>query len=453
MLIKIVYNFILAPVIYFAVSILSVFNRRLRLSINARSTIIDKLKQQRIRINPYKITVLFHCSSMGEYKQILPIVKKLTKENNDGFNLILSLYSPSAFENINKDKSPFCVVTYTPFDFYFVTKKFINIINPDIVLISKHDIWPNFIWELKKREVPVYLINGLFADDSKMNEWYSGFFYRSIFSNITAILTINEKNRNRFLNIFPYPEKVIVTGDTRFDAVLDEARSSNKIGDLEFLNNIEKVFVAGSSWPAGEIHVLNAWVRLKSIYKNAFLIVVPHEIGIDRIYKLESLCQEKELKTLVYSESDRNESIDKYDVLIIDKIGILSTLYKYASIAYVGGGFSRSGIHSVLEPAAYKIPVCFGPHLEKSPEAQEMNSLNCGIIFNNDRELFTAVNSLWSDKKLYSKISELSLDFIKNNSGATAKIIKIIKDETAAPKFDKNISLTEEEFERLLNDK
>ncbi|MBN2856944.1 MAG: hypothetical protein JXN63_00940 [Candidatus Delongbacteria bacterium] len=450
MFIKIVYNSLITPLIYISVSVIALFNKKLRKSINVRSTVISKLVEKRLNLNPYKTTVLFHCSSMGEYKQILPIVKNLTGNQDEEYNLVLSLFSPSAYENIDKEDSPFSIITYTPFDFYFVTKKFINTINPDIVLISKHDIWPNFIWELKKRDVPVYLINALFADDTKMDNWYAKYFYRSIFTNITGILTLNEKHRQRFLKIFPYPERIRVTGDTRFDAVIYESVSNTGITQLEKLNEIENVFIAGSSWPAGERNILKAWVKVKKKFGEAFLVIVPHEVGVDHIYKLESLCQEKEFKTIVFTEMTGKEKLNEYDVIIIDKVGLLSRIYKYGSIAYVGGGFSRNGIHSVLEPAAYGLPVVFGPHLDKSPEAQEMNNLNCGIIFNNENELYNVIDSLWSDKALYAKISELSLEFVNERSGATDKIIEIIKEKNNKPKFDKNTSLTEEEFEKLL---
>ena len=361
---------------YFSISAISLFNKKMRKSVHVRTGIIENLIKHRLNLNPYRITVLFHCSSMGEYKQILPVVKLLNEDKTQDYNLVLSLYSPSAYENIDKLNSSFSIITYTPFDFYFATKKFINTINPDIVLISKHDVWPNFIWELKKRDVPVYLINGLFADDTKMNRWYAKYFFRSFFTNITEILTINEMHRQRFLQIFPYPYKIKVTGDTRFDAVICEAESAEGIETLDRLYDIEKIFIAGSSWPTGEKHILKAWVRVKMKYPDAFLVIVPHEIGVDHIYKLESLCQKKDLRTLVYTEMTGKEKFAEFDVVIIDKIGLLAKIYRYGKIAYVGGGFSRNGIHSVLEPAAYELPVVFGPHLDKSPEEEGIGSRN-----------------------------------------------------------------------------
>lgn len=156
-------------------------------------------------------------------------------------------------------------------------------------------------------------------------------------------------------------------------------------------------------------------------------------------------------RTLVFTEMNGGQSLDQYDILIVDRIGLLAKIYKFGSIAYVGGGFSKNGLHSVIEPAVYGLPVLFGPNLDKSPEAQEMNLLNCGIMFNNDEELFNIINSLWSDNDLYRKVSEISYEYIREKSGASDKIIKVIKDRTSKPKLDKRNSVTEEEFERIMN--
>jgi len=452
LLAKIAYNLVIVPILYCVLNTISVVNRKLRKSIEARKGIIDKLNRKRINLNPYSVTILFHCSSMGEYKQIVPIAEKLAADHKEDYNLVLSLFSPSAYENIDREKGCFRIITYTPFDFYFETKKFVNTINPDIVLISKHDIWPNFIWELKKREVPVFLINGLFADDTKMDRWFAKKFYRSVFSGVTGIFAVNEKHRQRFLKIFPYPDKIDASGDTRYDSALTESDNKDILHPFDQLENRIRVFIAGSSWPTGEKFIITAWNNIRNNFSDAFLVIVPHEIGVDHIYKIESQCQELKLRTLVLTEMHGEEKLDQYDVLIVDKIGILAKIYRFGSIAYVGGGFSKNGLHSVIEPAVYGLPVVFGPNLEKSPEAQEMNLLNCGIIFNNDSELVNIVNNLWSDNDLYRRVSEISYEYIRDKSGASDKIIKIIKDRTSKPKLDKRNSVTEEEFERIMNE-
>jgi 3-deoxy-D-manno-octulosonic-acid transferase len=213
-MLKLIYNIIIIPIIYFFLIIVAGFSKKIYRSLKVREKILKNLKKKKIRLNPYKRTVLFHCSSMGEYKQVLPIVNNLRQSSVD-YNIVLSLFSPSVYENIDNENELFDIITYIPFDFFLQTRNFINIINPDLVIISKHDIWPNFIWELYKREIPTYLVNALFADDTKMDKWYIKFFFKSIFSNLTGIITINEKHRQRFLKIFPYPDKLFISGDSR----------------------------------------------------------------------------------------------------------------------------------------------------------------------------------------------------------------------------------------------
>ncbi|MDA3887014.1 MAG: hypothetical protein PF638_15620 [Candidatus Delongbacteria bacterium] len=447
-MLKLIYNIIIIPIIYFFLIIVAGFSKKIYRSLKVREKILKNLKKKKIRLNPYKRTVLFHCSSMGEYKQVLPIVNNLRQSSVD-YNIVLSLFSPSVYENIDNENELFDIITYIPFDFFLQTRNFINIINPDLVIISKHDIWPNFIWELYKREIPTYLVNALFADDTKMDKWYIKFFFKSIFSNLTGIITINEKHRQRFLKIFPYPDKLFISGDSRFDTVIFEAETSNGIELLDRLESNEHVFVAGSTWPHAEKIIIKTWNMIKEKYNDAFLIIVPHEVDTEHIYNIESICQENNLKSIAFSELLNNDDILKYDCLIIDTVGILANVYRYGNVSYVGGGFSKNGLHSVIEPAVFGIPVLFGPNLDKSPEAQEMKYLDCGMDFSSSDELFRAIDVLWSDSDLYSKICSSSVGFINNHKGATERIVDIITGNISENQLEKVKSLTEEEFEQM----
>lgn len=449
-MLKLIYNVIIIPIVYFFTLIGAVFSKKIYKSLQVRENILNVLKKKKVRLNPYKRTVLFHCSSMGEYKQVLPIVNNLRLSSID-YNIVLSLFSPSVYENIDKKNDLFDIITYIPFDFFLQTRNFINILNPDLVIISKHDVWPNFIWELNKREIPTYLVNALFADDTKMDKWYVRFFFKALFSNLTGIITVNEKHRQRFLNIFPYPEKLFISGDSRFDTVIFEAEKSDGLELLSRIESFEHVFVAGSTWSVAEKIIIETWSRLKKKYNDAFLIIVPHEVDTEHIYKIESICQENNLKSIAYSELMNIDDILKYDCLVVDVIGILAKVYKFASISYVGGGFSKYGLHSVIEPAVFGVPVLFGPNLDKSPEAQEMKYLDCGMDFSNSADLYRAIDVLWSDKDLYLKICSTSAGFINNHKGATVRIVDIITGNTTENEIEKVKSLTEEELEELQN--
>lgn len=423
-MIRLFYNIFIIPILFSASLIASIFSKKVLESLNARTGLLEKIEKDKNRINPYKKTVLFHCSSYGEYKQILPVMQEFIKRD-EIYNVVLSLFSPSAYNNL-KDLEGVNIITYTPFDTYYGIKKFFEIINPTLVIISKHDVWPNFIYELKSREVPVYLVNALFADDSKIGKWYAKPFFKPLYKNFTGIITVDSKNAERFKSVYPYQDKIYVSGDSRFDTVIFDANNAKNSNIEEQLKISDKIFVAGSSWPVCENIILKAWKKIKQSFDDAFLIIVPHEVNIEHIHKVEVMCQENSLTYKVYSDISDKPIPENTDVLIVDKIGILTSIYSVASVSYVGGGFGKAGIHSVLEPAVYGVPVLFGYNLDKSPEAQEMVKEGCGFVFFNNQELHQILNSLWKNKKEYNNICQLSTDFIEKRKGATKNIFDII---------------------------
>jgi len=449
-MLRLIYNLIVVPVVLLAAYALSIFNKKVYKSIRARKGLFNKLQRQKMRVNPYKKTILFHCSSMGEYKQALPLIKAF-REEEYRYNIILSLFSPSVVDNLTTAPR-LEVVTYLPFDTPFAMNKFVEMCNPDLVVISKHDVWPNFLHELSRRDIPIYLVNGLFATDSKMNRWYAKSFFKAFYKKFTGIITINEENKKRFETIYPYPDRIFISGDSRFDTVLCDAESARDSDLYRILKISDHILVGGSTWPAGERIVLNAWSQLKSRFNDGLLILVPHEIDVDHIYKIESLCQENGLNYLVWSDYNENEDISAYDVLIVDAMGILTTIYSVASVAYVGGGFGKDGLHSVLEPAAYGIPVLFGHNLHKSPEARDMRDLGSGIVFYNDREMVEIVSEMWNNHESYQYLCNLTTQFVKKNAGATGRIVEIMTQslELKSKKF--HDSFTDDELRKLIDD-
>ncbi|PID29240.1 MAG: hypothetical protein CR982_03100 [Candidatus Cloacimonadota bacterium] len=420
------YNIFIVPIAFLGMFVLSLFSKKIYTAIKERTNIIKKLSNEIANLGPFKKTVLFHVSSMGEFKQIIPIIERFNKER-EKYNLVISVFSSSAYKNISKDESDLVdIISYVPFDTYFITKNFISFINPSLVIISKHDVWPNFILELSRRDTPIYLVNALYAKDSKVGNWYVKPFFKSLYKHFTGIITIDKSNRDRFFNIYPYDEKLHICGDSRFDTVKKDAVHFSENDPFGEFRVSKKIFVAGSSWPVGEEIILGSWSDIKGRYKDSFLIIVPHEIDVEHIYKIEAVCQENNLCYQVYSELRKGSIKEGCEVLIIDKIGILSAIYSLASIAYVGGGFGKAGLHSVLEPAAYGLPVLFGPNLSKSPEAKEMTDIGCGIAFDNSSELYQIVKSLWGNKIYYNQVSQQSKNFIQKKSGATERIYNII---------------------------
>jgi len=448
-MVRFLYNLIVVPLVLAIAIAVSAFNKKVYRSIKARKGLFAKLQRQKMRLNPYKKTILFHCASMGEYKQALPLIKAFRAEEYR-YNIILSLFSPSVVDNLTSAPR-LEVVTYLPFDTPFAMNKFVEACNPDIVIISKHDVWPNFLHELSRRDIPVFLVNALFATDSAMNRWYARPFFKAFYKKITGIITVNQENKDRFTSIYPFPDQIYTSGDSRFDTVLCEAESAKDSELYHLLKLSERVLVAGSTWPAGERIVLSAWREIKDKFEDAFLVIVPHEIEVDHIYKIETFCQENDLSYLVYSDYDEKENLKDYDVLIVDAIGLLTTIYSAASIAYVGGGFGKDGLHSVLEPAAYGIPVLFGHNLHKSPEARDMHDLGCGIVFYNDREMVEIVSNLWNDADRYQKLCSLTTTFVKMHAGATERIVEILSKKLGTQNKKFNDSFTDDELKKLID--
>ncbi len=442
-----IYNFFVIPITLIFLYLASLFNKKLALSIKAREKLFEKLLKEKIRLNPYNKTILFHCSSMGEFKQALPVINRFLQDTGK-YNIILSLFSPSAAENL-REMPNLEIVTYLPFDTHFKMKKFIEICNPDLVIISKHDIWPNFVKILKKKNIPTVLINAIYKNDTKIGKWYVKFFFKRIYQNLTHIFTIDEEHKQRFLKIYPFPEKIYISGDSRFDIAACEANLFSKNKDLANFKRSDKIFVAGSSWIKGEKKIIKAWKTIKEKFSDAFLIIIPHEIAIEHIYEIEALCEENGLTSKVYSDLDESKTNNNYDILIVDKIGVLVKFYSLASLAYVGGGFGKAGLHSVIEPAAYKIPVFIGPNVDKSPEGSEMLNLDACLSFNNDQELAEKISDFWTNDKKYRKTQNQIHQYFSSKCGATNKIydslVPFLKDKVIV-----HHDITNEELEEML---
>ncbi|MBN1971786.1 MAG: hypothetical protein JXR48_14840 [Candidatus Delongbacteria bacterium] len=425
-MIRILYNLIVIPFLMIGALLASVFSKKVHQAFIDRRGTVKRIEKEIAKLSPFKKTVLFHASSMGEFKQILPVIERFADEK-EKFNLVVSVFSPSAYRNLNKkDLEIIDIITYIPFDYYWDTVNFINFINPSLVLISKHDVWPNFVLEIKKRDIPCYLVNALYANDTKMGMWYVKPFFVSLFKNFTGIITIDKVNRDNFYRIFPYDEKLFICGDSRFDTVKKDAQKYKSSNEYSYLDFSKHIFIAGSTWQPCEELLIKVWKKIKERYHDAFLVLVPHEVNVEHIYKIEATCQEHELQYQVYTETNNYSNLKNKDLLIVDKVGMLASLYSKASIAYVGGGFGKAGLHSVLEPAAYSLPVLFGPNLDKSPEAKDMVSLGCGLTIDDDSGLIEIVKSLWGNKVYYNQVCQLSNTFIEKRTGATEKIFDIV---------------------------
>ncbi len=409
------YNYIALPFLFVTFKILSLFNAKIRKGLKERENLFLELEKKLNKINEENKTIWFHSASMGEFEQAKPIIQKLKEEKH--VNIVVSFFSPSGYEN--SKRYPYAdVITYIPLDTRSNAIKITKIINPDIIIFMRYDIWPNLVSALNKNSIPCFIVDATMRKDSLRKLPISKSFHKILYSFFNRILTVSKEDTANFMNFGLDETKVENVGDTRFDRVYQKSivAKEKKLFPNGFFEN-KKVFVLGSSWEADEEVLIPAIKKILSLDENTIVIIVPHEPTIIRLEKLEHIfC--KEFKTIRFSYLN-NYSDER--IILIDSIGILLTLYYYADAAYVGGSF-KQGIHSVLEPAVYGIPVLFGPKIENSQEAQILKHKGGAIEIQNKKEAYKILRKLFSDEAYRKQVGKISSEYVNANIGPTQKI-------------------------------
>jgi len=416
---QIFYNILIVPVLYAAVRIAGIFNNKMRRGIKGRKRIFEELILNAAVLNKSNKLIWFHSSSLGEFEQAKPIIEELKK--NERINILVTFFSPSGYEN--SKKYPFAdLVSYLPFDTKGNADTFIKIVHPHLAVIMRYDIWPNHIWEMKKFNILSFLVDATMKGNSKRKLPFVKNFHKYLFKDISKILTVSPEDALGFKDFGCTDEQVIPIGDTRFDRVYQRsvtARSHNLLKD-DLLKG-KKILVAGSTWDMDEDVLLPAFATLAAYDKDVLLIIAPHE---PTILNLERIEQEfaGDLKTIRFSFLNNYKD---ERVIIIDSIGILLTLYTYADVAFVGGGFKQN-IHNILEAAVYGIPVMFGPKINNSQETVELQRLGGGVLVRNRKEAYKQLRTLFSNDELRKEKGKISYDYVQKNLGATERILKEI---------------------------
>jgi 3-deoxy-D-manno-octulosonic-acid transferase len=365
--------------------------------------------------------VWMHCSSLGEFEQGRPVLESLRKLY-PGITIIVSFFSPSGYE-IRKNYEGADHIFYLPMDSPIHAKKWLDLINPNLVLWIKYDYWYYYLRELRLRKIPVLLISPVFRTDQPFFKWY-GNIHRLMLDSFRAFFVQNEESRN-LLGSLGIHQSVFVNGDTRFDRVIDIAEAFEPIPFIKDFCGDHPVIVAGSTWEEDEEeldHFANTHPEIR-------IIIAPHEIDSDHLKDIESLF----LNTIRYSELEKQQKLNARSstpsVLIIDNIGMLSRLYYYARICYVGGGFGDDGVHNVLEAAVFGKPVITGPVIEKYIEVMELADIGGVIIVDNALEAESVFNRLLKNPDEYSFHGKAARDFVYTRKGATEKIILYIQEK------------------------
>ena len=416
----ILYNISVVPLIYISLIIASLFNSKIKRGVKNRSSLFDSLKEKINLIDRSKKLIWFHSASLGEFEQAKPIIKKLYHEKE--INIIVTFFSPSGYEN--SLKYPYAdVISYLPFDTSKNARMFLEIVKPDLAVFMRYDIWPNFIWKICELNIPAMIVDATMRKNSKRKLPIIKNFHDTIYKCFNKILTVSSEDVKNFKSFMINDKVLRAVGDTRFDRVYQKSLQAKekKLFRDNFFEG-KKVFVFGSSWESDEDVILPAFEKLIKYDKDSVMIIAPHEPTLLHLEKIENTFAGIE-KTIRFSY--RN-NYNGERIIIIDSIGILLTLYYYAEIAYVGGSF-KEGIHNVLEPAVYGIPVLFGPKIEDSQEAQILVERKGGIIVHNKKEAYRTIRKLLSSETMRKKVGLNCSEYVNENIGATDKIIAEIE--------------------------
>jgi 3-deoxy-D-manno-octulosonic-acid transferase len=399
-------------VFYILVAFASLFNPKAKLWIKGRKKIFKELSK---RILPDDKIAWFHCASLGEFEQGRPVIESFRQRYPD-FKILLTFYSPSGYEiRKNYEKADF--IFYLPLDTPRNAKRFLNIVNPKFVFFIKYEFWYFFLREIWGRKTTLYLVSGIFRENQRFFKKYA-VKSRKMLSWFTHFFVQNEESKILLQSISM--NNVTVTGDTRFDRVYAITQQSKDLPLIEKFAKNNLVIVAGSTWKPDEDLLIKYVNETEHSFK---MIIAPHEIhkeNINRIIKSVS----KEKVVMKYSEANE-ENVSNADVLIIDSIGLLSSIYKYGQIAYIGGGFGK-GIHNILEAATFGMPIIFGPVYEKFREAVDLIKIGGSSSISNYDELRKKLNSLIENKENIVLMGKISSEFVNDKKGATSKILSFL---------------------------
>lgn len=412
-------RFIYTLIIYLynaALYLASPFHKKAFLIIRGRKSTYSTLNQISKGENIGDIRLWFHASSLGEFEQGRPLIEAI-KEKNPDYKIIISFFSPSGYE-IRKNYNLADAVIYLPCDSPKNARKLLDLIKPNLVFFIKYEFWFNIINEIYKRKIPLYQVSLILRPNQYFFSWY-GYWFRNQLKKFDYLFVQNSITYSLVKSIGI--DRVMISGDTRFDRVNDIAKKSKSFPLIEEFIALGDTLLCGSTWDKDEEIISKAVSNTKSRFK---IIIAPHEIDQIRIKSI----QDRFSDSILYSniESYNSKDLQNAKVLIIDSIGILSSIYQYSSIAYIGGGFG-SGIHNILEAATFGKPICFGINYKKFKEAHDLISLGSSFSINNDIELVEFIDRLLTNKEFYNKASQSSLNYVRENIGASKKILDNIK--------------------------
>ncbi|WP_456103707.1 3-deoxy-D-manno-octulosonic acid transferase [Prevotella sp.] len=409
------YNIIMY-VIQLCIAIGSLFSEKLRKMWRGEQETIRTLRE---KVEPDAQYVWFHAASLGEFEQGRPLIEQIRKDYPQ-YKILLTFFSPSGYE-VRKDYEGADIITYLPIDTVGNARRFLRAVRPVMAFFIKYEFWYNYLHILQHRGIPSYSVSSIFRPNQIFFKWY-GHGYGRVLRCFSRFFVQNEESKN-LLNKIGITDALVV-GDTRFDRVLQIKKASKKLPLVEKFVNIDatdrkKVFVAGSSWQPDE----EIFVKYFNEHKDWKLIIAPHVIGEDHLKSIFSLLKDK--RVVRYTQATE-ENVKEADVLIIDCFGLLSSIYHYGDIAYVGGGFGV-GIHNVLEAAVWDIPVLFGPNNKNFAEAQGLLRVGGGFEVSDFESFSKLMTRFTVDTEYRNVCGSLAATYVENLAGATNKVLSNIE--------------------------
>lgn len=396
----------------FLVKIVALFSPKIKLFVDGRKIVFPTLTSS---IRPTDKTIWFHAASLGEFEQGLPVIEKI-KEKHPNHKIVVTFFSPSGYE-VRKNSKVADVIVYLPLDTKKNAERFIKAVHPEMVFFIKYEYWPNYLNELKKHQIPTYLISGIFREKQVFFKWYGG-FYRKALDTFDHFFVQNAKSKELLLKI--EKTNATVSGDTRFDRVAAILEKNNSLDFISEFKNKKLTIVIGSSWPKDETLLVDF---INSNNYDVKFIIAPHNIKEEQIKQLKNNISKK---TVLFSEKE-NKKLTDFDVFIIDTIGILTKIYSYADIAYVGGGFGNPGVHNILEPATFGVPIVIGPNFSHFAEAIALVNMGGCVSISNQKELNEAFENLIQNEDIRFEKGHICSTFVQMNKNATEIILKNIK--------------------------
>lgn len=405
-----IYN-LFVYIAWFLLRLAARFNDKLHLFVKGRKMTFALLAEA---IAPDDQVIWLHAASLGEFEQGLPIIEKL-REEYPTFKILVTFFSPSGYE-VKKNTRAADAVVYLPMDTNANAQRFLKMVHPSLAVFVKYEIWPNYLRELNSRKIPTLLISAIFRKEQTYFKWYGGFMRKALetFDHIF----VQNRESSELLETIDIT-RTSVSGDTRLDRVTEIVERDNTLPMVQAFKGKSRCLVAGSTWPEDEEHLV---AFINSSNKGLKFILAPHKIERDRIMGLAAAIHKA---SVLFSHADLS-SIGTFDVLIIDNIGMLTKIYSYADIAYVGGAFS-TGLHNTLEPAVFGIPVIIGPHYRGFKEAEDLVAQKGILPIANGTTLRQLLENLLEEPELLQKTGAINAAYISKNKGASIQIMGYIR--------------------------